>query len=68
MAKAELLETQSLGCKSTGVRTLAEAHAEVMYRSLYRRHLFSLIASQRGRRPVKGMNGSLHHSMVQNAN
>ena len=66
MAKAALLETQSLGCKSTGVRMLAEAHAEAMCRSMYPWHLHSLIASQRGRRPEKEMNGSLHHSKVQN--
>ena len=66
MAKAGLPESQSLGCKSTGVRMLAEAHAEVMYRSFCRRPLYSLIASRRGRRPDKGTNGSLHHSMVQN--
>jgi hypothetical protein len=66
MAKAELPESQSLGCKSTGVRRLAGAHAEAMYRSIYHRPLYSLMASQRGRRPVKGTNGSLHHSMVQN--
>jgi len=66
MAKAALPETESLGCKSTGVRMLAEAHAEVIYRSLCRRPLYSLIASRRGRRPEKGMNGSLHHSRIQN--
>jgi hypothetical protein len=34
MVKAELLETQSPGCKPTGERRLIEALAEVMYAGL----------------------------------
>src|SRR5215469_16688727 len=62
MAKAALPETQSLGLKRRGVRRLVEAHTEEVYRSLSIRHLYSLTTSRRGRRPVKGTNGSLHHS------
>lgn len=67
MAKAALLETQFLGRKPTGVRRLIEAHAEETYRCLHLRQWYSLVSSQRGGRPVKGTNGSLHHSMIQNA-
>ena len=44
------------------MRRLAEAHTEVVYRNLSIRLLYSLTTSRRGRRPVKGTNGSLHHS------
>jgi hypothetical protein len=63
MAKAALPSTQSLGLKRQGVRRLAEAHTEEVYRSLSIRFLYSLTLSQRGRRPVKGTNGSLNHSL-----
>jgi len=45
------------------MRRLIEAHTEAMYRSMYRWHLYSLIASRRGRRPVKGTNGNLHQEI-----
>jgi hypothetical protein len=66
MAKAGLPETQFLGPKSRGVRMLAEAHTGTVYRSFYHRHLYSQNVPRRGGRHVKGTNGSLNHSHVQN--
>src|SRR6266487_2041869 len=60
-AKAELLETQFLCLNNQGARKLSETRTEDVYPRFLQRRVYSLASSQRGRRHVKGTNGSLNH-------
>ena len=58
MAKAILLETQSLGPKSRGVRKLDETHTEAVYGCYEGRHPYSPTSPQRIGDAIKGRTGA----------